>query len=64
MDYENLPWILCFGVISIFLLDGKLPGLNDLFVLGGFFSLSWFYFFSFRAGLDSGTFYLPQFMLL
>ncbi|KPA31470.1 Peptidase A24, N-terminal domain protein [Leptospira interrogans] len=56
LDYENLPWILCFGVISIFLLDGKLPSLNDLFVLGGFFSLSWFYFFSFRAGLDSGTF--------
>nr|OCA00045.1 Peptidase A24, N-terminal domain protein [Leptospira interrogans serovar Copenhageni/Icterohaemorrhagiae] len=64
LDYENLPWILCFGVISIFLLDGKLPSLNDLFVLGGFFfHFLGFIFFSFRAGLDSGTFYSPQFML-
>ncbi|EMM97398.1 peptidase A24, N-terminal domain protein [Leptospira interrogans serovar Zanoni str. LT2156] len=60
LDYENLPWILCFGVISIFLLDGKLPGLNDLFVLGGFFSLSWFYFFLSGRDWIRGRFICPN----
>ncbi|UML83840.1 A24 family peptidase [Leptospira interrogans] len=54
LDYENLPWILCFGVISIFLLDGKLPDLNDLFVLGGFFFTFLVLFFFFPGGIGFG----------
>ncbi len=56
LDYENLPWILCFGVISFFLLDGKLPCLNELFVIGGNFFMTFMVLKkSFRAGLDSGS---------
>ncbi|EMO29922.1 hypothetical protein LEP1GSC170_6121 [Leptospira interrogans serovar Bataviae str. HAI135] len=51
LDYENLPWILCFGVLSIFLLDGKLPGTNNLFVLGGFL-FTFFGLFFFLSGRD------------
>ncbi len=62
LDYENLPWILCFGVTSIFLLDGKLPGLNDLFVLGGFFvTFLILFFFLSRRDWIRGRFYLHPF---
>ncbi|WP_061249568.1 prepilin peptidase [Leptospira alstonii] len=54
LDYENLPWILLFGICSTFLLNGKLPGWNELFVFGGFFLAFLILFFFFPNGIGFG----------
>ncbi|TGK13450.1 prepilin peptidase [Leptospira kmetyi] len=54
LDYENLPWILLFGIGSLYLFNGKLPGGNELFVLGGFFSAFLVLYFFFPGGIGFG----------
>ncbi|RHX77690.1 A24 family peptidase [Leptospira yasudae] len=54
LDYENLPWILLFGFLSAFLLNEKLPGINELYVFGGFFLAFLILFFFFPGGIGFG----------
>ncbi|XDD49186.1 A24 family peptidase [Leptospira sp. WS92.C1] len=54
LDYENLPWIFCFGMFSVFLLNGKIPGINEVYVFGGFFLCFIALFFLFPGGIGFG----------
>ncbi|PJZ54560.1 A24 family peptidase [Leptospira adleri] len=54
LDYENLPWIGFFGFTAIFLLNGKFPGWNEVFVFGGFFVSFLLLFFFFPGGIGFG----------
>ncbi|MBM9501422.1 prepilin peptidase [Leptospira sp. 201903071] len=54
LDYENLPWIVFFGFAAVFLLNGKLPGWNELFVFGGFLGAFLLLFFFFPGGIGFG----------
>ncbi|MBM9578824.1 prepilin peptidase [Leptospira sp. 201903070] len=54
LDYENLPWIVFFGLTAVYLLNGKLPGWNEVFVFGGFFAAFLILFFFFPGGIGFG----------
>ncbi|AXR60979.1 prepilin peptidase [Leptospira mayottensis] len=65
LDYENLPWILFFGITSVFLFNGKLPGLNELYVLGSFFLVFLILFFLFPGGIGFGdVLFAPVYALI
>ncbi|MCE9501870.1 MAG: prepilin peptidase, partial [Leptospira sp.] len=65
VDYENLPFILIFGIISNFLLIGTAFDNTDFFVLFGF---SFFYFtiwFFYKKGIGLGdVFFAPVFAFI
>ncbi|MCG6193984.1 prepilin peptidase [Leptospira sp. FAT2] len=65
LDYENLPWILSFGLLSAFLLTEKLPGMNELYVFGGFFLAFLLLFFFFPGGIGFGdVLFAPVYALI
>jgi leader peptidase (prepilin peptidase)/N-methyltransferase len=65
LDYENLPFILGFGILTNFFLFGELPGLEELYVYLGFCSFYGLIYLSFRGGTGLGdVLFSPVFAFL
>lgn len=65
LDYENLPFILCFGLLTNYFLFGELPGLSELYVYLGFLFFYGIIYFSFRGGTGLGdVLFSPAFAFL
>ncbi|WP_210412875.1 prepilin peptidase [Leptospira gomenensis] len=65
LDYENLPWILFFGIASLYLLEGKLPGWNEFYVFLGFSLCFLALYFLFPGGIGFGdVLFAPVYALI
>ncbi|MCZ8341893.1 MAG: prepilin peptidase [Leptospira sp.] len=65
LDYENLPFILGFGILTNYLLFGELPGMEELYVYLGFLSFYGLIYLSFRGGTGlADVFFSPAFAFL
>ena len=65
LDYENLPFILFFGVLSIYTLNGSLPGWDNLYVGLGFFITFFLVVFVYPTGMGMGdVFYISIYSFL
>lgn len=54
LDYENLPFLIGFGLLSNYLLFGELPTLETLWVYLGFFVFYLLIYLLFRGGTGLG----------
>lgn len=65
LDYENLPFILGFGILTNYLLFGELPGLEEVYVYLGFLGFYGLIYLSFRGGTGLGdVLFSPAFAFL
>lgn len=65
LDYENLPFILGWGVLANYLLTQSLPGKTDFYVFLGFVIFYVLLFFIFPRGIGLGdVLFAPFFALL
>ncbi len=65
LDYENLPFILAFGLLSNYFLLGEWIGLKDIYVFVGFFLVYLSLYFLFKKGMGLGdVFFAPCFALI
>ncbi len=65
LDYENIPFILGFGIASNYFLEGRFFNLNDIFVFFGFLSFYFCLYFIYKKGIGLGdVFFAPVFAFL
>lgn len=54
LDYENLAFILLFGFLANYLLNGEFPGVNDFFVFLGFLLFYFGLYYFYKKGIGLG----------
>lgn len=65
LDYENLPFILFFGIFSMYSLNKNLPGLDNLYTGLGFFIIFFLVSFLYPNGMGMGdVFYISAYSFL
>ncbi len=65
LDYENLPFILFFGILSLYALNGSLPGTENVFIGLGFFVIFFLISFIYPGGMGLGdVFYITVYSFL
>ncbi len=65
LDYENLPFILFFGLLANFALTNELPGFEELYVFLGFGLFYTALYFLVKQGMGLGdVFFAPCFAFL
>ncbi len=65
LDYENLPFILLFGMLSLYTLNGTIPGWENLYSGLGFFIVFFLITFLYPKGMGMGdVFYISVYAFL